>query len=277
MNNTIDYIIENKDVFLILISLLTLLFTIISFFIQNKHNKLKENISNTNLLLQNFYSPLLNNQTLNKEKLFSDDICNFIYKNSFLLDNLISILTFEIIKLESNFSATLNNRFLSSKYKETRKYFIKIISLYYQDLSRIYKLETFSISNKYLFTSNIRFIFNLLDILSFASFFILFIGILSRFNNIISKLIIIQIFISTIWLIYRFRLLLLFKKFRYIAHKPKSALFNIFFNNQYSEFDALYLDLFTKKTYLVFKGLPIPNSNPSFKEVFSIFKIKQKF
>lgn len=278
MDTLINYIIKNKELFVILISSLTLLFTIVSFFIQNKNNKLKENISNTNLLLQKFYSPILNNHALNKEKLFSDDICNFIYTNSFLLDDLISILAFEILKLESNFSNTLNDRFFYSKYKKTREYFISIVNLYSQDLSRIYKLDSFSISNKYLFPSKVRFIFNLLDTLIFASLFMITILIILGLSNNITELISFPFVLSSIWLLYRFQILSLLKKFKYVAHKPQISNFNIFFHNQYSEFDALYINLLTKKTYLVFKGLPIPkSSNLSLKEAFSIYKIKQKF
>lgn len=279
MKNLINFIVENKEVFLILTSLSTLLFSIFTFLKNNKDNKLKENILTSKMILQHFYSPLLNNNALNKDLLFDENILKFIYENSFLLDNLIKLLAFEIINLENDFNKTSNNRFLASKYKNTRKYFIDTISLASKDLSRIYKTETFSLSNKYLFPSQIRFIFNLLDTLSFIVFFCFIILTIFYFNqNSNLKITLFPIILVLIWIIYRFQILSMLKNFKFIAHKPNKllSLFNIYLNNQYSEKDALYINLFTKKTYLVYRGLPIPKySNLSFIDFFSIYKLKR--
>ena len=278
MKNLIKFIVENKEIFLILTSLSTLIFSIFTFFKNNKNTKLKESILISKMLLQHFYSPLLNNNNLNKDKLFDENTLKFIYENSFLLDNSIKLLAFEIINLENDFTKTLNSRFLSSKYKNTRKYFIDVIYLASKDLSRIYKTETFSISNKYLFPSQFRFIFNLLDTLSFIVLLILIISAFFYFNsNNIWQIMSFPIILVSLWLIYRFQILSILKNFKFIAHKPNKLqlLFNIYFYNQYSEKDAFYINLFTKKTYLVYKGLPIPKySNLSFIDLFSIYKLK---
>lgn len=279
MKILIKFIVENKEIFLILTSLCTLLFSIFTFFKNNKNTKLKESILISKMLLQNFYSPLLNNNNLNKDKLFDENTLEFIYENSFLLDNSIKLLAFEIINLENDFTKTLNSRFLSSKYKNTRKYFIDVISLASKDLSRIYKTETFSISNKYLFPSQVRFIFNLLDTLSFIVLLILIISAFFYFNsNSVWQIMTLPIILVSIWIIYRFQILSILKNFKFIARKPNKllSLFGIYLHNQYSEKDAIYTNLFTHKTYLVYKGLPIPKYvNLSLIDLFSIYKLKR--
>lgn len=273
IDTIINYIIEHKDIFIIALSLLTFIFSIFSFLLNNKNNKLKENLSNSKLLLENFYSPILNNHKLNKSQLIDIDICNFIYKYSFLLDDLTKILAFEIINLETNLANTLNSKVLKSKYEKTRKYFTNIILLYSKDLSRIYKFESFSISNKYLYPFKFRFIFNLLDILGITSLIFFIILIIFVYNLNISKLISFFIALGIIWLYFRFYILSHAKNTEYIANKPIFSGFNIYFHYQYSKYDALYINIFTKQIYLVFKGLPIPKSlNVSNKERFSIYK-----
>ena len=280
MEKLIKFITDNKDLFLIITSLSTLLFSIFTFFKNNKNNRLKENILTNKMLLQHFYSPLLTNYNSNKEVLFDENILKFVYENSFLLNNLIKILTFEIINLENDFTKTLNSKFLSSKYKNTKKYFINIISLASNDLSRIYKIENCSFNNKYLFPLQVRFIFNILDILSFILLITipLIIFYFNKNNIDIYKIIVYPITLILFWIFYRFQILSMLKNFKFVAHKPNNflLLFNIYLQNHYSKKDAIYINLLTKKTYLVYRGLPVPKyTNLSFIELFSIYKIKR--
>ena len=92
LNEVKNTISNNKDFFIILISLFSLLFSIISYFKNTKDRRYENNINNLELTLKNFYSPILVNYNLNISPLIDDKIKLFFLENSFLFDKNVQLL-----------------------------------------------------------------------------------------------------------------------------------------------------------------------------------------
>lgn len=282
MNSLILLLKNNKDIILMMTSILSLLFSVFIFYKTNKNNKFNENISTVKLLLQNFYSPLLSNHNKNAQILFDEKTLSFINENFFLLHDSIKMVAFEIIKLEKNHETLATSKFLTKKYDASRKHLIYLSELASRDLSKIYQYEFYSISSKYLAPLRFRFFLSLLDFSSIILFIFIFATFIIYSNLTLSFTIAFIISCSFLWTVYRFYIIASLKNFKNIPNKPNRTLscFNLFNFNCYSEFDAIYTNIFTKKSFLVYKGLPVdPNSkklSKFFVDSFSLYKIRKK-
>lgn len=271
LNELKNFISEYKDFFIVLLSLCTLSFSIFSYFKTKKENRYKSNLYNLEILLKNFYSPILINHNTNSPIIIDDKSKIFFFKNSFLFDDHIRLLISELITLEA--SELLSNKKLSKKYMKTRKYFISLCNLIYKDYSKLYRIEFLSLKSKYFTNHTFRFITSFLDL---SCIFIVIIFILFLFIKF--KLFILSLLasITFIWFLYRYSLLSSNK-----SYYPKKHFFyylpnrKIYFFNEFSTSDAIYKNLFTKKTFLIYKGLPIvhPIKKGTSHNFLSIYKL----
>lgn len=253
LNESKNFISEYKDFFVVLLSLCTLLFSIFSYFKTKKEHRYKSNLDNLEILLKNFYSPILINHTTNSPIIIDDKSKSFFFRNSFLFDDHLRVLISELISLEAN--GSISNKKLSKKYMKTRKYFISLCNLIYKDYSKLYRIEFLSLKNKYFTNHTFRFIASFLDL---SCIFFIIIGILSLFIKLKTFIISFLASISFVWFLYRYSLLSSNKNY-----SPKKHFFyyfpnrKIYFFNEFSTSDAIYKNLFTQKTFLIYKGLPI--------------------
>ena len=218
LNELKNFISEYKDFFIVLLSLCTLLFSIFSYFKTKKEHRYKSNLDNLEILLKNFYSPILINHNTNNPIIIDDKTKIFFFKNSFLFDDHIRLLISELITLESN--ELLSNKKLSKKYIKTRKYFISICNLIYKDYYKLYRIEFLSLKNKYFINHTFRFIISFLDL---SCIFIIILFILFLFIKFKAFLISLLASISFLWFIYRSSFLSSNK-----SYYPKKHLFLLF-------------------------------------------------
>lgn len=219
-NKIFNLISKNKDVFLIIISALTFIFSIFTFLRKEKKYIVEKNMENILLMLENFYSPLITRK--NEKILFSKDLKDFYFNHTFFIDSNINLLCIELIELEKYINKFHSNKILMKKYIKTRNYFLKMVQLVYDDLTKIYNLEFFSLRPYYYFSKKFKFIFYFLDSLALVS--ILISSVLLLFSLSFTTIITLIFFIDTLWIFYRNQILSISKK--YI--KNSNFIFKIF-------------------------------------------------
>lgn len=275
-NKIFNLISKNKDVFLIIISALTFIFSIFTFLRKEKKYIVEKNMENILLMLENFYSPLITRK--NEKILFSKDLKDFYFNHTFFIDSNINLLCIELIELEKYINKFHSNKILMKKYIKTRNYFLKMVQLVYDDLTKIYNLEFFSLRPYYYFSKKFKFIFYFLDSLALVS--ILISSVLLLFSLSFTTIITLIFFIDTLWIFYRNQILSISKK--YIKNSnfifKIFNFFNIYFYNQISPNDAIYINIFSKKSFYIYKGLPIihKKNNKDSINLFAIYKLKSK-
>lgn len=249
-NKILNLISENKDGFLTIGSALTFIFSIFTFLRKEKKDIVEKNISNILMMLENFYSPLIARK--NEEILFSKNLKEFYFNHTFFIDSNINLLCTELIELEKDIDKLNTNKVLMKKYLKTRNYFLKIIQFAYDDLTKIHNLEFFSLKPYYYFSKKIKFIFYLLDSLALVS--ILIIITIFIFALSFVQLITLIFFIDVLWVLYRSQILSISKKYINSSNSIFKIFnfFNIYFYNQISPSDAIYINIFSKKSFYIY-------------------------
>lgn len=271
MENYFKFIVSNKEFFLTLVSIITLLFSIFTFFKNNKDKVNEKKLSNILLILENFYSPIITNKE--KKVLFDENIIKFYHKNSFLLTYELNLLCQELINLEKNINKTLANKKSKDKYLKSREFFLKTSEYLYTDFSNLYLSKTFFINSKYFINNSLlRFLTIVLDYFCLVQLVIIFIIIFVNLS--INNIILTFVAIDTFWITIRYSIVSSARKY---IHSPKNHIilecFNLYLANQISPVDATYKKIFSNKKVYIYKGLPIIFNSKSFFDLFSLYRL----